>query len=159
MATITLNDQEKTKVLRDRFLHPSPQVQKRMEALYLCHLGKSYQEAAEILDSSVASIGRWLKRYREKGLDGLRTLDYGRPQNELTKHQSTLEGYFRVHPPSSIREACVEIKRLTGIDRSECPVREFLRSIGMSFRKTGRVPGKADREAQETFKKKSWSPG
>ena len=69
-------------------------------------------------------------------------------------HTETIEGYFREHPPKSIQEACLKIEELTSLKRGETPVRKFLKSIGMSLRKTGAVPGKADPAVQEEFKKK-----
>ena len=68
-------------------------------------------------------------------------------------HTETIEGYFREHPPKSIQEACLKIEELTSLKRGETPVRKFLKSIGMSLRKTGAVPGKADPAVQEEFKK------
>jgi transposase len=74
----------------------------------------------------------------------------------LTPHEQTIEEYFRSNPPATIREAATKIEELTGIKRSERAIRNFLKSIGMSYRKTGRVPGKANREEQAEFKKKTW---
>lgn len=157
MQAIRLTQEECEEVLRERFAHPSPKVQKRMEVLYLRHLGKPYSEIKTIVGCSHRSIARWLKIYIEDGLQGLKIIDYRQPPGALEPHRESLEEHFRKNPPASIREAIVRIQDLTGIQRSERVVREFLRSLGMSYRKTGRVPGKADRQAQEEFKKKAWS--
>jgi transposase len=157
MLRIKLTEDEKEEVLRQRFAHPSPKVQKRMEALHLRTLGKSYSDIMEIIGCSRASVYRWLTIFSETGIEGLKTIEYTRAEGALTPHRESLEEYFKNNPPSSIREAIVRIKDITGVERSERVVREFLRSIGMSYRKTGRVPGKANRQAQEEFKKKAWS--
>jgi|SRR5690606_10196008 len=154
---IRLSEEEKQKVLKARFNHPSPKVQMRLEALYLRSLGKSYWEIKEIIGCSHASLARWFKIYVESGLDGFMTIEFYRPSGVLEEHRGTLEDYFRMNPPSSVREAVVRIHEMTGVQRSETVIRKFLRSIGMSYRKTGRVPGKANRKAQDEFKKKAWS--
>lgn len=158
MIVIQLTEEEKKKVLRERFAHPSPKVQKRMEALHLRSLGKSYSDITTIIGCSRTSVYRWLTIYLEEGIEGLKSIEYNRAEGALEPHRQSLEEYFKNNPPASIREASVRIKERTGVERSERVVREFLRSLGMSYRKTGRVPGKADRQAQEEFKKKSLEP-
>ena len=51
------------------------------------------------------------------------------------------------------------IEALTGIRRSKNQVREFLKKIGMRFRKVGAIPGGADPDVQADFKKNSWILG
>jgi len=157
MIAIQLTDEEVQEVLKERFRHPCPKVQKRMEVLHLRNLGKSYSEIIAIVGCSHVSVARWLGIYRNSGLEGLKVINYNRRPGALEIHRGTLESYFKKHPPTSIREATARIKKLTGVERSERVVREFLRSLGMSYRKTGRVPGRANREAQEEYKKKAWS--
>jgi len=157
--TFQLTSEEREEVLQERFSHPNKIIQQRMEAIHLRHLGKTYSEISQIVGCCEASVSKWLRIYRCEGLSGLKTLKYGREQSELAKHREVLEKYFKEHPIPSIREAQVKIEELTGLKRSERVVREFLRSMGMSYRKSGRVPGKADRKAQEEFKKKSWIQG
>jgi len=159
MIAIELNKKEAETVLRERFAHPYPKVQRRMEVIHLRSLGKSYAEIEEIVGCSHASVARWLRIYRSSGLEGLKVIDYHRRPGALEAHRGTLESYFKNNPPASIREAIARIKELTGVERSERTIREFLRSLGMSYRKTGRVPGRANREAQEEYKKKAWSLG
>jgi len=60
-----------------------------------------------------------------------------RPKSELEPHKASIEAYFREHPPASIAEAAQKIYELTGIKRGPAQVRNFLKSIGMSFRKVG----------------------
>ena len=157
MAALQLSPAEQGKVLRERFAHPNKIIQQRMETLHLRSLGKTYSEISQIIGCCEASVSKWLRIYRCEGLTGIKTLKYGREQSKLAKHREKLEKYFKEHPIPSIREAQVKIEELTGLKRSERVIREFLRSMGMSYRKSGRVPGKADREAQEEFKKKCWS--
>jgi len=50
------------------------------------------------------------------------------------------------------------IEQLTGLKRSHKQVGVFLKKLGLKRLKTYAIPAKADTEAQETFKKKNWSP-
>ena len=159
MIAIKLSREETATVLRERFAHPCPKVQRRMEVIHLRSLEKSYAEIVEIVGCSHSSVARWLRIYRSSGLEGLKVIDYHRRPGAQEAHRETLESVFKDNPPASIREAVARIKELTGVERSERTVREFLRLLGMSYRKTGRVPGRANREAQEEYKKKAWSLG
>lgn len=72
MIAIELNKKEAETVLRERFAHPYPKVQRRMEVIHLLSLGKSYAEIEEIVGCSHASVARWLRIYRSSGLEGLK---------------------------------------------------------------------------------------
>ena len=74
------------------------------------------------------------------------------------KHATSIENYFRKHPPSSINQAIAKIEELTNIKRSPTQVRHFLKSIGMKFRKIGMMPAKVDPDKQEEFKKNKLEP-
>lgn len=76
----------------------------------------------------------------------------------MEEHILTIEAYFREHPPATIKEAMSKIEELTGIKRHETQVRKFLNSIGLSRRKIGMIPAKADNEKQEAFKKEELEP-
>lgn len=157
MAAIKIEKKILDLIDHERYTHPLPMVQKRLHAIYLRIIGKKYREIAEIIGCSEASVGNWIRIFRDQGFEELKKIDMARPQSKLSLHQQTIEDFFRKNPPASIREAIVKIKELTGIERSERVVRDFLKSIGMGYRKSGRVPGKANLEEQAEFKKKFWS--
>ncbi len=139
----------------ERYNHPHPRVQRRLEAFYLKSQGVTHKQICELLRVSKVSLNKWLHLYAEKGIEGLKQLGYKGRKGSFRAHQKTIEEHFRSHPPRTIPEACRVLKELTGVERGKTAVRHFLLSIGMAYRKTGIVPGKADREAQEQFKKKS----
>lgn len=66
--------------------------------------------------------------------------------------------YFEKHPPASIKEAMAKIEDLTSIKRSETQIRNFLKKIGLKYRKVGMLPSKADADKQEKFKKEQLKP-
>jgi phenylalanyl-tRNA synthetase beta subunit len=61
----------------------------------------------------------------------------------LNQHASSLEDYFRAHPPQTIAEAQDKIQQMTGIHRSPNQISAFLKRLGMQRRKMGFVPGKS----------------
>jgi len=48
-------------------------------------------------------------------------------KDALVEHTTSLEAYFRNHPPATIKEAQNRIETLTGIQRGETQVAEFLK--------------------------------
>ena len=147
--------QEERKALQyERFHHPNPAVQRKMEVLYLKSAGLPHHQIAELTELSPTTIRWYFRQYQEGGIERLKEDRRYRHQSELVAHQTTLEAYFREHPPATVAEAAGKIEELTGIRRKPTQVRKFLRRMGMAPRKVGAIPAKADEEAQETFKKK-----
>ncbi len=116
--------------------------------------GFSHQKVAQLSDISVNTVTNYLQEYGNGGIDKLKEDRSYRPKSELVKHTKTIEDYFREHPPASIKEAMSKIEEITGIKCSEIRVRKFLKSIGIERRKVEMVPGKANIEEQEAFKKR-----
>jgi transposase len=157
MLNVKFSQEEIDRLFKERYLHPHPRVQKRLEAMYLKSQGISHREIMRLVKVSTRGLVQWIRAYQDGGIEALKKLEWKGSSTPLSKHRGTLEEYFKKHPPISVKDACTKIEELTGIRRSETPVRNFLKSMGMSFRKTGNVPGKADPEKQEEFKKKDSS--
>lgn len=151
MIRIEFTDEEVRNLFKERYEHPHPRVQQRLEALYLKSQRMPHGQICQLLQISARSLVNCLHTYRSEGIEGLKKTSWKGSQGSLSSHRQTLEDYFRENPPSSVREACQKIKNLTGIERRETSVRCFLKSMGMSFRKTGLVPGKADPKRQKEF--------
>jgi transposase len=157
MLDICFSQKDIATLFKERYSHPHPWVQKRMEALYLKSQGLPHGDIRRLIKISSRTLVRWIRMYQEGGVDALKKLGWKGAKGALAKHRETLEEHFKKHPPISLKEACSKIKELTGVERRKIAVRDFLRSLGMSFRKTGNVPGKADPVKQEEFKKKRWN--
>ena len=56
----------------------------------------------------------------------------------------SVEQALREEPPRSVKEAGARITALTGIHRGLSQVRQWLRKLGLRYRKVGMVPAKAD---------------
>lgn len=139
---------------KERFEHPHPRVQRKMETLLLKSQGLSHKQIAEIVGISENTLRQYLREYQEGGVERLKEFHYPKPQSELMEHRESLETYFEEHPPASVKEAAAAIEKIAGIRRGETQVRKFLHSLGLKPRKVGMIPAKADVEEQERFKKR-----
>src|SRR5258708_28640847 len=111
----------------ERFHHPVPLVQRRMAVLWLKSDGLPHEQIAVLGNISETTRREYFQLYREGGVEGLKQVHFYRPESELVQHVNSLEEYFRVNPPASIKEAQSEIETLTGSRRSETQVRVFLK--------------------------------
>ena len=116
----------------ERYHHPVPLVQRRMEVLWLKSLGLSHDLIARAVGITENTMREYFALYAEGGVEKLKEVHYFCPQSKLTAHVSSLEAYFQANPPASIKEAQSQIETLTGIKRSETQVREFLKKNSIS---------------------------
>ena len=158
MIKIDITEKDRKICKYERKHHIHPRVRQKMDVLWLKIKKISHNKIAEIADVSENTVTKYLRQYKEGGLEKLREIKFNKPVSELTQHISTLEAYFKEHPPASTKEAMGKIKELTGLKRSETQVRKFLISSGLKRRKVGMVPAKADIEKQEIFKKHELEP-
>jgi transposase len=110
-----------------RYNHPAPLVQRRMEALWLKGHGLPHGQIAELVGVTENTIREYFELYQQGGLEKLKELNYYRPESKLNSHITSLETHFREHPPASIKQAQSEIEIITGVKRSETQVAEFLK--------------------------------
>lgn len=157
MIKIEFTEEEIKALNHERYHHPHPRVQRKMEALWLKSQKESHKKIAKLTGVSINVVSQYIKEYKAGGIEKLKELNFYKPKSELANHTLKIESYFREHPPATIKEAMSKIEELTGIKRSEVQVRKFLKRIGLKRRKVGMVPSKADIQQQETFKKKLWS--
>jgi len=102
----------------ERFHHPHPRVQRKMEALYLKSQGLPHGQIAQLLRISEPTLVSYFRAYEEVGIPCLKELKFYRPASDLKAHQVTLEAHFREHPPKTLAQAAAQVKQLTGIERS-----------------------------------------
>lgn len=128
MDRLTFSEAEQQALHRERFEHPHPRVQQRMEVLWLISQRLVYPEAARLAGVSEATVDRYVAAYRQGGLDALRELHWGKSATSaLREHKESLEESFRRNPPHTVAEACQRIKDETGIERQPTQVRAFLK--------------------------------
>lgn len=142
----------------ERYHHPHPRVQRKMDVLLLKSNGLSHKQIARITRVSVNTITSYVHAYHEGGIEQLKQVNFYKPRSPLYDHRATIEAYFMEKPPATIKEAVEIIAKLTGIRRSATQIRTFLHSVGMHRRKVGMIPAKADIQQQDAFKKNKLEP-
>jgi transposase len=114
-------------VAEQRYEHPDPRVQKRMEVLWLIGQKVTHHEAAKLAGVSRATAQRYVACYRKGGVAAVGQFNWCKPVSELEQHRDTLAESFRKNPPHTVAEACARIKEETGLERRPTQVRAFLK--------------------------------
>jgi transposase len=127
----------------ERYHHPVPLVQRRMEVLWLKSHGLAHELIARLAGVSENTMRDYFALYAGGGLDKLKEVNLYRPTSALAAHTTTLEAHFREHPPATIKEAQHEIETLTGIKRSETQVRTFLKKTPFAVSQSWHDPGQS----------------
>jgi transposase len=141
MRTITFTADDQQALAHDRYYHPDPRVQRKMEVLWLKSHGLNHDDIAAYADVSRRTVQRYLDQYLEGGLPRLRQCQWHQPQSELAAHQDSLEESFLKHPVRSAKQAQALIEQETGVRRGLSQVRHFLKDrLGLRWRKTGAIP-------------------
>jgi transposase len=111
----------------ERYHHPVPLVQRRMEALWLKSHNLPHGLIATLVGVSENTLRHYFQLFIEGGVEQLKQVNFYQPESALVEHTTSLETYFRDHPPATIKEAQSNIETLTGIKRSETQIAEFLK--------------------------------
>jgi transposase len=154
MLRLAFSEADKQALHYERYHHPHPRVQQRMEALWLKSQSLPHHQIAQLCAISANTLRSYLKLYHTGGVEALKHLNFHCPQSLLSAHQDTIEAQGRAHPPQTINEAVAMLETLTGIRRSPTQVRLFLKHLGLQRRKVGVLPAKGDPEVQEEYQKK-----
>lgn len=158
LMELSLSTEEVTALRDQRFLHPSPRAQKKMDVLVLKANNLPQHQIATIAGVCENTVRVYLEEYQQGGIEQLKKEHFYKPSSELSLFADKLKVHFESNPPATIKQAAAEIEKLTGIKRGRTQVRKFLKSIGMKRRQTGSIPAKADSDIQEAFKNEKLDP-
>jgi transposase len=150
MRSFQFQEDELEAIERDRFQHPDPHVQRRLEILWLKAQGETHARIAVLAHVARASVQRVLDLFWNGGLEAVRTLNWHQPTSALEIHRPTMEASFLEQPPHTIGEACDRIYQLTGVQRKQTQVRRFLReTLGLRWRKVSAIPVPPKKSVEE----------
>jgi transposase len=127
MRAFVFSEEVLAEIRHERYHHPHPRVQRKLEVLWLKSQGLTHGVIATLADVSPRSVQRYLDEFADGGLERIRLLGWKGKHSELDDHQQSLEEYFLRHPPRGAREAQRAIERLTGVRRGLSQVRAFLK--------------------------------
>ena len=153
MRRFIFSDEVLRSLAQERYHHPDPRVQQRMEILWLKSQGETHERIAALAGVSRPTVQRVLDVYDQGGLDGIRLFHWKGHPSALTPHRESLEKEFTERPPHTVGEACQRIEELTGVRRKPEAVRKFLREhLGLRFRKVAAVPVPPKQSVEEHAK-------
>ena len=128
MRRLTFTPEILDALRHERYHHPHPRVQRKMDVVWFKSQGLPHHQSARLAGVSRRSVQRYLDECAEGRLERLRRLAWPGKANALAAHQDCLEDHFLEHPPRSAREAQEVIAQQTGSRRGLTPVRTFLKN-------------------------------
>ena len=158
MSGLKFTEEDRKILNHERFHHPHPRVQLKMEVLWLKSQNLSLKLICKLADISPNTLRTYCEQYQSGGLEKLKEINFNQPKSELESHKTTIRQYLELNPPANINQAAQQIENLTGIKRSPSQIRKFLKSIGMRCLKVGAIPAKADPDEQEKYKRDKLEP-
>ncbi len=157
MLHLTFTPEEIEELHHQRYHHPHPRVQMKMEALLLKAKGLPHHQITSCVGICENTLRAYLKQYQVGGIEALKVLQFHRPTSDLEAYRNSIEAYCQEHTVTTIAEAVKRIEDLTGLKRSPTQVGIFLKKLGLKRLKTSAVPAKCDVQLQASFKKTTWS--
>jgi transposase len=124
----------------------------KIKAILLLNDGYSYEEIAKILLLDDSSVRRYYEIYSERNLKGLlENNNMGRTSYLSQKLQKKLAKHLKKNIYPDAKSIIEYIKGTFNITYTPKGIVPLLHKLGFVYKKTKRVPGKADPEAQEKF--------
>src|SRR3954453_11175978 len=115
LRRITFTDDDFSAIAVERYHHPEPFVQRKLEVLWLKSQGLTHDAIARLASVSRSSVQRYLKEFQRGGLDAIRRYPWKGQRGALADHRASLEEYFGQHPPRSVWQAQRLIEERTGL--------------------------------------------
>ena len=124
----------------------------RINAIILLGTGWTQVQVSEALLLDERTIRRYVKAYREGGIEGLLEVRFQGSQCHLTLKQiRQLDDHLQDNLYTHVRDIRQYIKNTFAVDYSISGVTQLLKRMDFVYKKPKHVPGKADRQAQEAF--------
>jgi transposase len=158
---IRLTEQEDARLREiEQAPHFKPKVRLRAQVLRLSRRGHNVQAIASYTGRSRASVGRDLDRWEERGFEGL--FDGAAPGNppRITEEARTfMEERLSEERTWNAAQLAEVLKEGLGVQVTPEAVRQHLRSMGYSWKRTRYVPDKPpdpeqEREAREQLERR-----
>ena len=155
MKPIILTAEQRREIERRRKETLDRRIYQRLTAVLAVAAGKSREEVAELLGSSLSQLGEWLRVFRNEGLDALCALLYKGDPGKLSPHQiqqlktEVSTGCFR--NSDQIRHW---VHKTFGVTYSSSGIKDLLKRIDISYHQVTGFLWKADPDKQKAFVEK-----
>lgn len=125
----------------------------RIKAILLLNKGLTYPQIAEILMLDDVTVRRYEKEYKGRGIDGLLESRYhGRIGLLTVLQEEELTTHLKEHTYQTVKEVAVYVQNTFQKQYSIEGMTHLLHRLHFVYKKTKVIPGKVNREKQETFK-------
>jgi transposase len=126
-------------------------VKRKLMALRMHELNVPHGSIAKTLNVSDDTITNYVKLYQEEGLSGVFENRYYQATSQVEPFLDEIRQSLDDEPVSSAKEGAQRIDQLTKIQLSETQARRIMKKLGLQYRKTAGIPGKADPQLQWDF--------
>src|SRR3954470_12173231 len=113
MRELTFSADDLATIRDQRFAHPHPRVQQKLEVLWLKSKALPHAEIVRLTGLGRRTIQRYLQEFYHGGLDATLEVRFAKSQSQLANHTQRLAEHFASHPPRDAREAQQAIVELT----------------------------------------------
>jgi transposase len=137
---IALTADEQRTANAERDAHPDAHVRRKMLVLWLLHHGDTRERAATVTGLGRATVQRYVRAYKDGGLDGLRRWGVAGPVSALATHADVVRESLTADPVRTTAEAADRIEQLTGIRRQPTQTRAFLAGLGFTYKRVRAIP-------------------
>lgn len=158
MMQLDFTQEDCQALARERFEHPHPHVQRKLEALWLKSHHLPHELIGRLCEVSPNTLRAYLRQYQQGGIEGLKRRRFYRPTSPLAQLCASLKQEFQQQPPRSVREAAARIGASTGIARGLTQVRRWMHRWGLRYRQVGMIPAKADPQQQAQYRQDKLEP-
>jgi transposase len=135
---VELNDEQRAALEKSYRDDPRHAFRLRCQMVLLKSRGRKSREIAEVLDCCEVAVNNWLKRYKEAGLEGLRT-KAGRGRRPILDQQQDapqVRAAVRKHR-QRISLAKAELEHALSKDFSQRTLVRFLKSLVADINESG----------------------
>ena len=98
MISLDFTPQDIDALHHERFHHPHPRVQQKMEAIYLKSQGLLHKEICRLTRISENTLRTYLRQFQDGGLERLKRLDFTGCDRAGAKDYAAFLGFFFLEP-------------------------------------------------------------
>lgn len=138
--------------------HPHSFVRRKALAVLLKSQEIAHHKIAKIINVCENTISAYFKAYLCDRISSVTALNFNKPESSLEQFEDIIKEYVNKTPPSSIKQACHEVGLLTKVVLKETQMRQYLKKLGVKFRKTAGIPAKVNVVAQREFLENEMQP-
>jgi transposase len=163
MYALNLTPEQLDTVFENMQSHANERVRRKCMVIYLKAQQYSNEEIARLLRINEDTITNYAKKYVNSGLEGLLKENFYKRVSQLEPYREQLIALFTETPPHSVAHAIEMIAEKTGIQLKHSACRDYLKKLGLSYKRCGLVPGKGGDDekqcqAQQAFHDEELQP-